>query len=109
MVFSAFANQTIAQEGLLDILDKEHKDTVPQFVSATFKSTRITYGHSVETRKKGILEVFAATRFWNTPELRSQSFGADKLNARIALEYSINDKLSTGFGGSTWDGLLMLF
>ncbi|MEX0360211.1 MAG: DUF5777 family beta-barrel protein, partial [Allomuricauda sp.] len=84
LVFGLFVNQIMAQNELLDILEKEHTDTVPQFVPATFKSTRITYGHSVETRKKGILEVFAATRFWNTPTLRSQSFGADKLNARIA-------------------------
>lgn len=99
----------MAQKELLDILEKERNDTVPQFVSATFKSTRITHGHSVETRKKGILEVFAATRFWNTPEPRSQSFGADKLNARIALEYGISDRLTAGFGGSTWDGLFDAF
>ncbi|MEX0314877.1 MAG: DUF5777 family beta-barrel protein [Allomuricauda sp.] len=101
----AFAFTVEAQKGLLDILDKEQKDTLPQYTSATFKTTRITYGHSVETRKKGILEVFISNRFWNTPELRSQSFGVDKINVRIALEYAISDRLSTGFGGSTWDGL----
>ncbi|MGW9684043.1 DUF5777 family beta-barrel protein [Flagellimonas sp. 2504JD1-5] len=100
-----FANTAEAQKGLLDILEEEQKDTLPQYTSATFKTTRITYGHSVETRKKGILEVFVANRFWNTPELRSQKFGVDKLNVRIALEYAISDRLSTGFGGSTWDGL----
>ena len=109
MVFCLSLHQVKAQNELLDILDKEHSDTVPQFVPATFKSTRITYGHSVETRKKGILEVFAATRFWNTPELRSQSFGVDKLNARIALEYGINDRLTAGIGGSTWDGVFDAF
>ncbi|WP_431125626.1 DUF5777 family beta-barrel protein [Flagellimonas flava] len=109
LVFGLFVNQIMAQNELLDILEKEHTDTVPQYVTATFKSTRITYGHSVETRKKGILEVFAATRFWNTPTLRSQSFGADKLNARIALEYGMSDRLTTGVGGSTWDGLFDAF
>ncbi len=101
----AFAFTAEAQKGLLDILEKEQKDTLPQYTSATFKTTRITYGHSVETRKKGILEVFVANRFWNTPELRSQKFGVDKINVRIALEYAWSDRLSTGFGGSTWDGL----
>lgn len=95
----------LGQEGLLDILEQEHKATVPTYVSATFKTTRITYGHSVETRKKGILEIMLSNRFWNTPALQSQSFGVDKMNARIALEYGISDRLSTGFGGSTWDGL----
>ena len=109
MVFSGCINLSMAQDGLLDILEKEHEGAVPQYISATFKSSRITFGHSVETRKKGILEVFAATRFWNTPAERSQSFGADKMNARIALEYSISDRLMTGIGGSTWDGLFDAF
>lgn len=96
---------TNAQNNLLDILEQEQKDSLPNYVSATFKTTRITFGHSVETRKKGILEVFVANRFWNTLSLQSQSFGADKMNARIALEYAVSDRLSTGVGGSTWDGL----
>ena len=99
------AKPAMGQKGLLDILEKEEMDTLPQLTSATFKTTRITFGHSVETRKKGILEVFASSRFWNTPELRSQNFGVDKLNVRIALEYGIGDRLSAGIGGSTWDGL----
>lgn len=97
-------NNLVAQKGLLEILDEEQQDK-PQYTMATFKATRISYGHSVETRKKGILEVSVANRFWNTPSRYSQSFGADKMNSRIALEYGINDRLSTGFGGSTWDGL----
>jgi hypothetical protein len=98
------ANDLMAQKGLLEILDEEQQD-LPQYTLATFKATRISYGHSIETRKKGILEVSVANRFWNTPSLYSQSFGADKMNARIALEYGISDRFSTGFGGSTWDGL----
>ncbi len=98
------ANGLLAQKGLLEILDEEQQES-PQYTLATFKATRISYGHSIETRKKGILEVSVANRFWNTPNLYSQSFGADKMNARIALEYGISDRLSTGFGGSTWDGL----
>ncbi len=93
-----------AQSDLLDILEKEHKDTV-NFTSATFKMTRIAIGHSTETRKKGILEVFVANRFWNTGADRSQSFFADRMSARIALEYGLSDRLSTGFGGTTFDGL----
>lgn len=93
----------ISQE-LLDILDQEQKD-VPQFTSATFKATRIAIGHSIETRKKGILEVFVVNRFWNTPELRSQSFFVDRLSARFALEYGLSDRLSMGFGATTYDGL----
>ena len=104
VVLTLMTNGLVAQKGLLEILDEEQQDN-PQYTLATFKATRISFGHSVETRKKGILEVSVANRFWNTPSRYSQSFGADKMNSRIALEYGINDRFSTGFGGSTWDGL----
>ncbi|TBN04409.1 hypothetical protein EYD45_07265 [Hyunsoonleella flava] len=87
---------------LLDILDKEHKDTL-RFTEATFKYSRITYGQSVQTRKSGTLDVSANIRFWNTPEERSQSFFVDRLNTRFALEYGISDRLLLGVGGSTFD------
>ncbi|MDC8005881.1 DUF5777 family beta-barrel protein [Aureisphaera galaxeae] len=91
-------------QDLLEILDNEQKSEIG-YVPATFKMTRIAFGHSTETRSKGVLEVFAANRFWNTPEPRSQSFAADKLSTRIALEYGISDRLSMGIGGTTFDGL----
>ncbi|GAB5476240.1 MAG: hypothetical protein Mars2KO_43390 [Maribacter sp.] len=93
-----------AQDDLLDILDKELEPT-DTYTAATFKMTRIAIGHSIETRKKGILEIVTTNRFWNTPTERSQSFVADRLTSRIALEYGISDRLSTGLGGTTWDGL----
>lgn len=91
-------------QDLLGILENEQKD-IPKYTSATFKMTRIAIGHSIETRKKGVLEIFVANRFWNTPELRTQSFFVDRLSSRIALEYGISDRLSLGFGGTSFDGL----
>lgn len=91
-------------QGLLGILDDEQKD-VPKYTFATFKMTRIAIGHSIETRKKGIFEIFVANRFWNTPSERSQSFVADRMSSRIALEYGLTDRFSIGVGGTTFDGL----
>ncbi len=91
-------------QDLLDILESEQQDTT-QFIPATFKMTRIAIGHSTEVRGKGILELFVANRFWNTPAERSQSFVADRLSSRIALEYGISDKLTFGVGATTFDGL----
>ncbi|HZJ20155.1 MAG TPA: DUF5777 family beta-barrel protein, partial [Pricia sp.] len=91
-------------QDLLQILEEERPEQL-QYAEATFKTTRITFGHSVETRKKGILEVFVANRFWDSPAPRSQSFVADRLSTRFALEYALTDRLSAGLGGTTWDGL----
>lgn len=98
---------TTAQDNLLDILDKEQKDSIG-YVLPAFKLTRIAFGHSTEVRSKGVLELFTATRFWNFPNERSDraaSFVADKVTTRIALEYGISDRLSFGLGGTTFDGL----
>ncbi len=63
---------------------------------ATFKATRISIGHSVETRKKGVLQISSMNRFWNDTVRSSQSFAADKWNARLGLEYGISDRITVG-------------
>ncbi|AKA36512.1 DUF5777 family beta-barrel protein [Flagellimonas lutaonensis] len=97
-------SHTVVSQNLLDILEDEQQD-IPQYTQATFKFSRIAFGHSIETRKKGLLDIFVANRFWNTPEERTQSFAADRLSTRIALEYGISDKFLVGVGGTTFDGL----
>jgi len=91
-------------QDLLQILEEERPEQL-QYAEATFKTTRISFGHSVETRKKGILEIFVANRFWDSPAERSQGFFADRLSTRFALEYAATDRLSAGLGGTTWDGI----
>ncbi len=95
---------SINAQDLLETLENEYPDT-PQYEFATFKASRISIGHSIETRKKGVLEIQAFNRFWNIPNYRAQSFVADKLSARLALEYGISDRLTFGAGGSTLDGI----
>lgn len=95
-------------QNLLEKLENEYPNT-PQYTSATFKAMRIGLGHSMETRKKGVLEVVAMTRYWNFPRPISQSFIADKMTARIGLEYAVSDRFTTGIGGSTLDGIFDLF
>ncbi len=92
----------IGGQELLDILEKEQKDTL-MFTEATFKYSRITFGQSVQTRKNGTLDVKMSNRFWNTPAERSQSFFVDRINTRFALEYGLSDRLLIGAGLSTFD------
>lgn len=96
-----------AQE-LMNILDEELENT-DDFTSATFKMTRIAIGQSLETRKKGVLEIVTMNRFWNTPADGSQSFVADRLSSRIALELGISDRLTMGVGGTSKDGFFDAF
>lgn len=101
------ALQNLTSQDLLAILDNETKDS--NYVPATFKMTRIALGHSTEVRPKNVLEVFVANRFWNLPTDQSQSFVADRMSSRIALEYGISDKVTFGIGATTFDGLFDSF
>ena len=105
-----FFVQCFYAQSLLDELDATYPDT-PQYTLATFTSSRIAMGHSVEILKKGVLEIGTRSRFWNLPdpEDNSQSFVADKMSTRISLEYGISDRFTFGVGGTTLDGIFDSF
>lgn len=102
-MFIGLSTSMYAQD-LLDKLEKEYPD-IPQYEMATFKTSRISIGHSIENRKKGVLDIVTMSRFWNIPNYDSQAFVADKQSTRIALEYGITDRLTFGAGGTTLDGI----
>lgn len=104
-VMLLFIVQSInAQEDLLKHLDNEFPE-VTRYTRATFKANRILIGHSVETRKKGLLEFNVNTKFWNLPDSQSQSFGADRTTARFGVEYAFSDRFTSGIGVGTFGGI----
>lgn len=99
---------TSAQESLFESMKKVQIDTT-LFTIATFQATRIQLSHSVETRKKNVLEISAMTRYWNTPTETSNAFVADRMSARFGLEYGISDRLTFGAGFSTINSISDVF
>ena len=95
-------NASINGQGLLDKLDNEFPDK-PVYEIATFKTTRIGLGHSIETRKKGALEISLYNRYWNIPNFKGQRFLADKITTRYGLEYAFSDNFTFGFGYTNFD------
>ena len=79
-----------------------------EFISSTFKGTRVLNGHSVENRKKGTLEFLISHRFGRVNLGIYELFGLDQSNIRFAFEYGLSDKLMLGVGRSsfnkTYDG-----
>ena len=85
-----------------DTLSEEYEEP------KTFSSTRIINGHSVETLRKGYMDLRIEHRFgdmagdfggWEN------MFGFDNLSdMRIALEYGVTDDLMLGFGRSKGTG-----
>ena len=58
----AFGLNTYAQDELLDMLESEETEAT-DYAFATFKTTRIINGHSIETNSKGVLQFIIAHRF----------------------------------------------
>lgn len=100
---------TADAQDLLDVLDSEIP-TSTEYVTASFKGTRIINGHSIENRKEGVLEFLISHRFGNISSGEEQLFGLDESNIRFALEYGLTDDIMIGLGRSsfekTFDGFI---
>jgi hypothetical protein len=93
----------IAQDDLMNILEKN----VPQktdYSVATFFSTRIMDGHSVELMPPWQLDLRISHRFGMLNQGVYNLFGIDQINnVRFGLEYGFSDWLMAGFGRSLYD------
>ncbi len=89
-----------AQDDLLAQLEKQDS-TLNGYVWATFKSTRVVNGHSVETMKKNHLDLRISHRFGRVNSGAHEFFGLDQATMRMGLEYGLTDRLMAGLGRST--------
>lgn len=85
-----------AQEDLLNMLGTA--ETASEPVRATFKTTRIINGHSVEQVAARHLDFRINHRFGLLSSGFDQLFGLDYARIRLGLEYGINDRIMVGIG-----------
>lgn len=106
----AFASclQLSAQDELMDLLEGETSDQ-NEYATATFKSTRLNNGHSVEVRADGILEFVISHRFGTLNSGYKEFWGLDFSNIRLGLEYGISDDFNIGIGRSSFNKVLDAF
>jgi opacity protein-like surface antigen len=100
VIFLSSFSVAQAQDDLLNELSKQDS-TSSAPVMATFKSTRIVNGHSVETMKKNHLDFRISHRFGRLNSGAYQFFGLDQATMRMGFEYGITDDLMIGVGRST--------
>ncbi len=74
----------------------------PQPVTATFKSTRIINGHSIETVSRNHLDFRISHRFGTLNSGFNNLWGLDESRIRIGLEYGITNDLMIGAGRSSY-------
>jgi hypothetical protein len=92
-----------AQEELLNILKQSEQKEGPTLTDATFKSTRLINGHTIETRRRGVLDVIISHRFGRLNSGPYELFGLDEANIRLGLDYGISDRFNLGIGRSSFE------
>ena len=91
-----------AQADLLGQLEQETKKDGPaEVVDATFKSTRLINGHTVQTPGEGTLVFLISHRFGTLNSGAYNFFGLDNATIRLGLEYAITDRFEVGVGRSS--------
>jgi len=73
------------------------------YTTATFKTTRLINGHTVENVGKGVLDFKISHRFGKLNNGSYELFGLDNATMRMGLDYGITNYLMVGIGRSTFE------
>ncbi len=97
-----------AQDDLLNLL-KDQKPPV-NYTEATFKTSRIVIGQSIENPAQGNMLFLVTHHFGALNTGYSNLFGLKQAAIRIGMEYGLSKRLAFGIGlntdRNTWDGFL---
>jgi hypothetical protein len=101
------ANYAAAQQtDTTDLMAQLEKEAASKeetnFTTATFKTTRLVNGHSVENVGKGVMDVKISHRFGTLNNGAYELFGLDNATMRMGVDYGITKYLIVGIGRSTF-------
>lgn len=88
---------------MLDEESKKEEKNRTDYTTATFKTTRLINGHSIENVGKGVLDVKISHRFGTLNKGGYELFGLDNATMRMGLDYGLTDRLMIGAGRSTFE------
>ena len=97
-----FSMSLSAQDDLMNLLNQNTSPEI-NFTTATFKSTRIMNGHSVERMPPGQLDFRISHRFGLLNSGAYNLYGLDQANIHFSLEYGILNWLMVGVGRGTYE------
>lgn len=93
----------IAQDDLMKMLENETKgDKTINYTTATFKTTRIINGNSVENVGAGVLDLRISHRFGFINTGSYELWGLDQASMRIGLDYGLTKRWMIGIGRSSY-------
>ena len=91
----------MAQEDLMNLFEVDEPTT--DYTYATFKTTRISLGQSVENPATGNLIFDIQHHFGRVNGGAYEFFGLDQATLRLGFQYGITDWLTVGVGRSTFE------
>lgn len=101
MIFLFFSGFAYSQD-LEELLNAETKPAT-EYVTATFKASRIINGHSVQQMKKKQLDFRISHRFGPLNDGAYGLFGLDHSEIHFSLEYGLTDWLMLGAGRGSFN------
>jgi hypothetical protein len=107
ILLSLFTLGIFAQDDLMNLINQDSSKGT-NYTTATFKSTRVLNGHSIERMPEGQLDVRISHRFGTLNSGGYNFWGLDISNIHLSLEYGIFNWVMIGIGRSefekTYDG-----
>jgi hypothetical protein len=103
-LFFAVLCNTAAAQDTTDIMKQLENDAqvTTDYTTATFKTTRLINGHTVENVGKGVLDIKISHRFGQLNGGGYELFGLDNATMRMGGDYGITNYLMIGIGRSTY-------
>lgn len=98
IILATIVSVSYGQEDALSLLEDEDP-----YVTASFKTSRIVNGQSVEQPHKGVLDFRVNHRFGEVSSGIDEFFGLDNANTRIGFDYGITDGIAVGIGRSSFN------
>jgi hypothetical protein len=101
LIFFLGIGSTNAQDDLLSLLGEAEETT--DYSSASFKTNRVINLHSLECTAGGVLDIKISHRFGFLNGGISELFGLDQATIRIGADYGISNRVTIGFGRSSYE------
>jgi hypothetical protein len=89
-----------------DLLSLLGKDETIDYATASFKTSRVINGHSIENTAPGVMDVKISHRFGPVRNGVYDMFGLDGANIRIGVDYGVTNRLMVGFGRNSLEKIL---
>ena len=101
-IYAQTDDSLVETNDLEALLETTETKTI-EYTTATFKSTRLVVGQSIENIGEGVLDFKITHRFNSIDKGFNDLFGLDGATIRLGLDYGITKHLMVGIGRSTYD------